>query len=140
MFLPYQILSEYETNWRTNNRILREGNRYISGLELPETYFFLGGIFGITVITLVWRNLATAIIGSVLSIGLGLYVPLLLFILTFNLFTLFTLDSNDLGIGFYIGALAILYFIVIQFINLVQTARNRKNNDRSAVVDILDDF
>jgi len=69
-----------------------------------------------------------------------LYVPLLLFILTFNLFTLFTLDSNDLGIGFYIGALAILYFIVIQFINLVQTARNRKNNDRSAVVDILDDF
>ena len=137
LFLSYQrhkIFDSSGDNWFDSSTI--KSIDPIAGIELPETYFFLGGVLLITFATIIWRNLATAIIGSVLSIGLGLYIPLLAFILTFNIFQ----EGDDLGIGYYIGSIAIFYFIVIQFINMVQTARNKKSKPKNVDSDILDDF
>ncbi len=137
MFFAYQVLSEYQGSWNSGTT-LREGNRNISGFNLPGSYVILGVVLLISFITLIHKSVATSIIGSILSFGLLLYIPVLAFVLTFSL-----LDAgDDLGFGFYLGSMTLVYLFIIQMINLVTEIKNRKRNKNviPQTDDILDDF
>lgn len=112
---------------------MKSGFDYIEVSFVPPV-----AILVISTIILAARNRATAIVGLVLSFFLLLWLPIMLFVLTFNLF-----GSDDrVQIGFVICVVTVITYFGFNIGNLVYVIRqyrsgaNRKPN--SALIDDSD--
>ena len=137
LFLPYASHDEYTGGWFSGNRQLITDDLMKSGFDYLEVTFVPPvAILVISTILLAARNRATAIVGLVLSFFLMLWLPIMLFVLTFNLF-----GSDDrVQIGFILCVLSVLTYFGFNIGNLVYTVRQyRSGADRKPNSALLDD-
>jgi hypothetical protein len=133
LFLPYQTRLSYEFSLFSSTPLGGLPTRtYIAGLELPETWPPAIALFLVAVSLFISRQLATAIIGLVLSCLMLLYMAFLAFILTFQLFG----PSKDLGIGYFLALLVVVGFLPLMIVHLSKTIR--KGREVKVREDVLD--
>lgn len=144
LFLPYCTYDLYTGGFWQTPTLLQENVSEV-GLEIELVYGLIVGMILTSVTMLVKRNLATAIIGLIMSLGMVLFLPLLAFILTFNLFG--PQRNEELGIGYILAVATVITFFGFSIAHLVYTVKQRKMakknpaNQRSyAKTDLLDDF
>jgi hypothetical protein len=140
LFLPYKEYDLYYSNGIFGAGSLKESGVQEVGINLIESIIPLIILILTSFMVLIARNLATAIVGLILSILLVLYLPFEAFILTFTLFS--PKKDVHVDIGFYISALAILSYLVFTILHLIQVSRERKKTVKIKAVetDLLDDF
>lgn len=147
LFLPYVKFDMYGGGLFSPSHLTVRG-MVKNGFKIPAAYIPLLGIVIISGVTLIKRNLVTAIIGLVLGFLLFLFIPVLAFGLTFNLSIFGGPRNHELQIGFFVFAIATFAFFVTLIIHLVKVARERKRarnapeQSRPVFVesDLLDDF
>jgi len=142
MFFPYEThinksLNTANINWGSNLGDIdpSEGGA-TSGFENEGALLLFLGLLVISLVTAIKKNVATAIIGSILGLGYLLYMPLLGFVLTFHLFSEMT---YEVGFGFYIAFLAVFAYFNLLIIHLVKTIKNR-NPSNVLNQDLIDDY
>lgn len=140
LFLPYKEYDLYYSNGIFGAGSLKETDVQEAGINLIESIIPLIILILTSFMVLIARNLATAIVGLILSILLVLYLPFEAFILTFTLFS--PKKDVHVDIGFYISVLAILSYLVFTILHLIQVSRERKKTVKVKAVetDLLDDF
>ena len=123
LFLPYQTRLSYNFDLfstAVSNELPKRV--YAAGLSLPETWPPVIILFLVAVSLFITRNVATAIIGLVLSCLMLLYMAFLAFILTFSLFG----GSKELGSGYFAGLLIVTGFLPMMIVHLSKTIRKGK--------------
>jgi hypothetical protein len=140
LFLPYKEYDLHYNNGIFGSGGLKESGVQESGINLIESIVPLIVLILTSFMALIARNLATAIVGLILSILLVLYLPFEAFVLTFTIFS--PKKDVHVQIGFYISVLAILSYLVFTILHLIQVSRERKKTVKVKAVetDILDDF
>ena len=140
LFLPYKEYDLYYSNGIFGAGSLKEADVQEAGINLIESIIPLIILILTSFMVLIARNLATAIVGLILSILLVLYLPFEAFILTFTLFS--PKKDVHVDIGFYISLLAILSYLIFTILHLIQVSRERKKTVKVKAVetDLLDDF
>lgn len=136
LFLPYKSFDYYTGG--LFGTTLAEENLKESGLEHPEAYIPPAAMLIAVVILLLARNMATAIINLILSFGIVLYMFLLAFILTFEIFS--PRRNIDVESGFYLASLAALTFFIMSIVHLIRVIRERRNARPAIADDLLDDL
>ena len=144
LFLPYRTYDLYAGGfWQTSSLI--EENVHELGMEVELVYGLIATLILTSVTMLVKRNLATAIIGLIMSFGMVLFLPLLAFALTFHLFG--PSRNEELGLGYMIAVVTVISYFGFAISHLVYTVKQRKEakknpaNQRSfEKTDLLDDF
>ena len=134
MFLPYEIHDVYSGgSWGSKGTLVEEDVN-LFGIESIEVYgvFFLMII--IAVVTLVWRNLATSVIGVVLGFVLLVGIPFLFLTLLFQLFG----PDKRMGIGLAAAMVVIITYFILLIMNLVVEFRARKVKVKITSDDLLD--
>ena len=76
LFLPWTQYDLYSGGLFNNHTLVRP-DILKAGLSYEGTYFVAGSMLLTSVVVLAIRNIATGIIGLILSFGLLLYMPLL---------------------------------------------------------------
>lgn len=134
MFLPYEIHDVYSGGSWGSKGTLVEKDVNLFGIESIEVYavFFLMVI--IAVVTLVWRNFATSIVGVVLGFVLLVGIPFLFLTLLFQLFG----PDKRMGIGLAIAMAVIITYFILLIMNLVVEFRSRKVKVKTTSYDLLD--
>ena len=127
MVLPYKSFDKYAGGFFTSSRLV-EANMQEAGLELPQSYILLAALIVIALVTLIKENLTTSIIGFILGVFALLYMPLFAFTLVFTLNFGGGPRNQEIEIGFYFAAIAVLSYAIILLINLIKHAKARKNN------------
>ena len=140
LFLPYKEYDLYYSNGIFGAGSLKEADVQEAGINLIESIIPLIILILTSFMVLIARNLATAIVGLLLSNLLVLYLPFEAFILTFTLFS--PKKDVHVDIGFYISLLAILSYLIFTILHLIQVSRERKKTVKVKAVetDLLDDF
>ncbi|MBL4861561.1 MAG: hypothetical protein JKY09_00890 [Crocinitomicaceae bacterium] len=141
LLLPYEVHDVYSGGSFTTPSLIKEGVQ-LAGAETLPAYVPLIAIIIISLVVLIKKNLATAIIGLVMGLGLLLYMPFLAISLTFHLIFFSGLRNSQLHIGFFIAAIAVFIYFVLLIANLVVVVKKRKNKKKEPMsnVDLLDDF
>lgn len=140
LFLPYKEYDLYYSNGIFGSGAMQEAGVQEAGINLIESIIPLIVLILTSFTVLISRNLATAIVGLILSILLVLYLPFEAFVLTFTIFS--PKKDVHVQIGFYISVLAILSYLVFTILHLIQVSRERKKTVKVKAVetDLLDDF
>ena len=139
LFLPYETHDTTSGGWFTSMTI-DETDVITAGMEILGPPASLLLMLFITALILIKRNLATSIIGFLLTILLTTFatVGFLDFpLLNFELDIFSNKTNSELKIGYFIFYFAILLFLVTTLLNMVNVGRNRKNNNHSS--EIIDD-
>lgn len=127
MILPYKSFDKYTGGFFSASRLV-ESNIHEAGLELPQSYVLLAALLVIALVTLIKENLTTSIIGFILGVFALLYMPLFAFSLVFSLNFGGGPRNQEIEIGFFIAAIAVLSYAIILLMNLIKHAKARKNN------------
>lgn len=136
LFLPYKEFDYYSGGMFGNT--LSEENVRLAGIELMETYIMVAlMLFGLIPL-LINRNRAMTIISLVIAAINVLYMPVLAFILTFELFS--PRRNLTLELGYMIAVIAVLVFFGASILELRKAIRERRNQKPKPTADLLDDL
>lgn len=137
LFLPYASHDEYTGGWFTSNRQLVANDVMKSGWDYIEVTFVAPvAILLLSTIMVAIRNRATAIIGVIFSFFIILWMPIVAFVLTFNLF-----GSDDrIQLGYLICVVTVVTYFGFNIGSLVYEVRQyRRNGNRKPNDVVLDD-
>ncbi len=135
LFLPYE---EMYRDWGLTRNVftddhgeIKSGWKYFPFTIVPA--IIIGLVAGLNAIR---ENVATALIGLLLSLGNLLYMGFIAVILTLN----FGAGRSEIEIGYFIALLAVLIYVGVTSIHFIHVVRNRKNpkENTSAANDLLD--
>lgn len=117
---------------------LADENVRMAGIELVETYVMVSlMIFGLIPL-FIKRNRAMTIISLVMASLNVLYMPVLAFILTFELFS--PRRNISVELGYMIAVIAVLVFFGGSIVELRKAVRSHRNEKPKPAVDLLDDL
>ncbi len=136
LFLPYE-----ETYYTTPQPTYNNDHVFKSGFDL-----FVATVIPIVIIGLIIglnrirENLATAIIGLLLSMSNLFYMGLLAVLITLNLNFFGPSRTSEIEIGYFIALVAVVVHLAIMVVHLIHVFRNRKNPKKNPIVadDLLD--
>lgn len=123
MALPYRQYDLYSGGWFSTNTLVQSSVQD-SGLEFEFCYVLVIAMLATSLILVIQRNLATAIIGLIFSFGMVLFLPLLAFALTFSLFG--PERNMELKVGYAMGALSVLTYFGFTIVHLVFVVKRRR--------------
>lgn len=136
LFLPYKEYDYYSGGLFGNT--LTEENVKEAGLELLEAYVPSVILLFALIPIAIKRNRAMAIISLVFSAFNLLYMPVLAFALTFEIFS--PRRNVTVELGYMIAVLAALLFFVYAIIELRRAIRNHRAMKPKPTIDLLDDL
>ena len=123
LFLPYKSFDYYTGGMFGNT--LAEENVKMAGIELVETYIMVAlMIFGLIPL-FIKRNRAMTIISLLMAAFNVLYMPILAFILTFELFS--PRRNVSVELGYMIAVIAVLVFFGGSIVELRKSVRAHRN-------------
>ena len=136
LLLPYKSFDYYTGGMFGNT--LAEENVKMAGIELVETYIMVAlMIFGLIPL-FIKRNRAMTIISLVMAAFNVLYMPILAFILTFELFS--PRRNVSVELGYMIAVIAVLVFFGGSIVELRKAVRAHRNEKPKPTVELLDDL
>jgi hypothetical protein len=135
--LPYKQFDLYSGGWLGGSN-LSEENVNIAGIELLETYIMVLLMVFALIPLLINRNRAMTIISLVMATFNVLYLPVLAFILTFELFS--PRRNLSLELGYMIAVIAVLVFFGASIVELRKAIKAHRNRKPKPSVDLLDDL
>lgn len=139
LLLPCRTYDQYSSSGWFSTPTLVQGHVVESGLSFFPCYIPLLAMLVISFIVLIKKNLATGIIGLIFGFVLVLYLPVLLFMLTFELFG--SKSNLEPGLGYVALVFICLTYFAFLIRNLVLVVRQRrKGPERKEQLDLLDDF
>ncbi len=135
LFLPYKSF-DYYTGVGLSNIV--DENVRMAGVELVGTYIMVGLMILGLVPLFIKRNRAMAIISLVMAAFNVLYMPMLAFIITFELFS--PRRNVEVELGYMIAVIAVLVFFGASIVELRKAIRAHRNQKPKPSVDLLDDL
>lgn len=136
LLLPYKSFDYYTGGMFGNT--LAEENVKMAGIELVETYVMVAiMIFGLIPL-FIKRNRAMTIISLVMAAFNVLYMPMLAFILTFEIFS--PRRNVAVELGYMIAVIAVLVFFGASIVELRKAIKAHRNQKPKPSVDLLDDL
>jgi len=127
LFLPYSHHDIYaKSSFFLIRGVLNEAGIITNGFESWITVAVLLWSAAITLVVSIPQSTTNAIISLLFSVGLAIYMILILIMLTAH----FTIGAGNynytLGIGFYLASIVSILFIVLTVVHLIKTIRFKK--------------
>lgn len=135
LFLPYKSFDYYKGVGLSN---IVDENVRMAGIELVGTYIMVGLMILGLVPLFIKRNRAMAIISLVMAAFNVLYMPMLAFIITFELFS--PRRNVEVELGYMIAVIAVLVFFGASIVELRKAVRAHRNQKPKPTLDLLDDL